>query len=66
MKKIPKKLRLIEKAMCQFVMKRLSKQSNLNNRSINQSIKPSVIYKMKYMNKNVSMRKSLHLSSKSL
>lgn len=65
MKKIPKKLRLIEKAMCQFVMKRLSKQSNLNNRSINQSLNqsnhPSVIYKIKYMNKNVSMRKSLHL-----
>lgn len=42
MKKIPKKLRLIEKAMCQFVMKRLSKQSNLNNRSINQSLNQSL------------------------
>lgn len=35
--------------LCQFVMKRLSKHSNLNDKSINQSINQSVIFKMKHI-----------------
>lgn len=36
-------------SLCQFVMKRLSKHSNLNDKSINQSINQSVIFKMNHI-----------------